>query len=158
MLDLLFVWAPAEPTTKWTTEVDGVFRRRVQEAFNLLLPPGVSKELGRLNTIGRADSSAVARLLGALPQTLNPLNYRLRSSSHDPILGFLFGVSDMRCGTCTVVGDGDLKIYQSTSMEPVDGGLFSLLGRLSRNSSPGLSGQADLGWPVLSVSVLPMRS
>ena len=64
MLDLLFVKAPAKPTTAWTKEVDGVFNGWVQQAFNSFLPPDVSKELGRLNTIGGADSSTVAQLLG----------------------------------------------------------------------------------------------
>ena len=66
---------------------------------------------------------------GAPPRTLNPTNHRLRSLSHDPILGFLFGVLDMQRGTCTVVEDGGLKIYQTTK-ESVNDGLFPLLGRL----------------------------
>ena len=57
------------------------------------------------------------------------MNHRLRALSHDPVLGFLFGVLDMRRGTCTVIENGIFKIYPTTQY-PVDGGLFELLGRL----------------------------
>ena len=128
--------------------------------FNLLLSPDVSKELGRLNTVGSADSSTVGQLLGALPRTLNPLNHRLRSLSHDPILGFLFGVLDMRRGTCTVVRDGGLKIYQ-TPIDPVDDGLFPLLGRLfghlsSDVNAPSANGNRGMGLPAPFMGVLRM--
>ena len=160
MLDLLFVRAPAKPTTKWTNEVDGMFNKGVQEVFNRLVPPDVSEELGRLNTIGGADSSTVEQLLGAPPRTLNPLNHRLRSLSHDPILGFLFGVLDMRRGTCTVVGNGGLKFYPTT-MGPVDGGLFPLLGRmfghlLSDVNSPSANDNRGMGLPAPFMGILRM--
>ncbi len=160
MLDLLFVKAPAKPTTKWTKEVDGVFNRWVQQAFNHLLPPKVSEKFSEF-TIGGADSRTVDQLLGAPPRTLNPWNHRLRSLSHDPILGFLFGVLDMKRGTCTVVGsDGRLKIYPATA-GPVDGGLFPLLGRLfghllSDVNAPSAKGNRGMGLPAPLMGILPM--
>ena len=159
MLDLLFVKAPANPTTEWTKKVDGVFNTGVQQAFNRLLPPDVSEQLGEY-TIGGADSSTVDQLLGAPSRTLNPMNHRLRSLSHDPILGFLFGVLDMQRGTCTVIGNDGLKIYQTT-MEPVDGGLFPLLGRLfghllSDVNAPSASGNRGMGLPAPFMGVLRM--
>lgn len=160
MLDWLFVKAPAKPTTAWTTEVDGVFNRGVQQAFNHFLTPDVSKEFGRLNTIGGADSSTVAQLLGAPPRTLAPKNHRLRSLSHDPILGFLFGVLDMQRGTCTVIENGGLNIYQTTG-EPVDGGLFPLLGRLfghllSDVNAPSAKDNRGMGLPAPFMGILRM--
>ena len=159
MLDLLFVKAPANPNTEWTNKVNGVFNRGVQQAFNRLLPPNVSEKLGEY-TIGGADSSTVAQLLGAPPRTLYPNNHRLRSLSHDPILGFLFGVLDMQRGTCTVVENGGLKIYP-TKMEPMDGGLFSLLGRLFGHllSDANASSEIDnrgMGLPAPFMGVLRM--
>ena len=160
MLDWLFVKAPAKPTTAWTKEVNGVFNKGVQQAFNRVLTPDLSKELGRLNTIGGADSSTVAQLLGAPPGTLIPKNHRLRSLSHDPILGFLFGVLDMQRGTCTVIENGGLNIYQTTG-EPVDGGLFPLLGRLfghllSDVNAPSEKGYRGMGLPAPFMGVLRM--
>ena len=159
MLDLLFVRKPAKPTTEWTKKVDGVFNRGVQQAFNLLLPPDVSKELSKL-TIGGADSRTVDQLLGAPPRTLNPMNHRLMSLAHDPILGFLFGVLDMRRGTCTVVGSDGLKIYP-TAGEPVDGNLFQLLGRmfghlLSDVNAPSATGNRGMGLPAPFMGILRM--
>ena len=156
MLDLLFVKAPAKPTTAWTKEVDGVFNGWVQQAFNRVLTPDLSKELGRLNTIGGADSSTVAQLLGALPGTLNPMNHRLRSFSHDPIWGFLFGVLDMQRGTCTVIENGGLNIYQTAS-EPIDGGLFRLLGHLlSDVNAPSAKGNRGMGLPAPFMGIFRM--
>ena len=159
MLDLLFVKAPAKPTTEWTKQVDGVFNSGVQQAFNRLLPPDVSEDLGRLNSIGGADSSTVDQLLGAPPRTLNPMNHRLRSLSHDPVLGFLFGVLDMLRGTCTVVGNDGLKVYKTT-MEPVDGGLFTL-GRLfghllSDANAPSANVNRGMGIPAPFMGILRM--
>ena len=160
MLDWLCVKAPAVPTVEWTEKVDGVFNRGVQEAFNRLLPPELSRELGERNTIGGADSSTVARLVGAAPGVLNPTNHRLRSLSHDPILGFLFGVLDMKHGTCTVVEHGNLKIYKTTA-RPVESGLFARLGRLfghllSDVNAPSSKGNRGMGLPAPLMGVLRM--
>ena len=160
MLDLLCVKAPAKPTTGWTKKVDGVFNRGVQEAFNRLLPPEVSKELGRLNSIGGADASTIAQLFGAPPRALNPKNHRLRSLAHDPILGFLFGVLDMLDGKCTVVVDGHIKRYRTTA-KPVEDGLFQLLGRmfghlLSDVNAPSANGNRGMGVPAPFMGVLRM--
>lgn len=152
MLDLLCIRAPDAPTVGWSKTVDGIFNRVVQEAFNHVLTPELSKDLGRLNTIGGADSSTVAQLLGAPPRTLNPMNHRLRALSHDPVLGFLFGVLDMRRGTCTVIEDGALKIYPTTRM-PVECGFFGQLGRLfghllSDVNAPTPRGNRGMGLPA----------
>lgn len=159
MLDSLFVKTPPKPTIEWTEKVDGVFNRWVQQAFNRLLPPDVSKELSKF-AIGGADSRTVDQLLGAPPGTLNPKNHRLRSLSHDPILGFLFGVLDMKRGTCTVVGSGGLKIYPTT-VGPMDGGLFQLLGRmfghlLSDVNAPSARGNRGMGLPAPFMGILRM--
>ena len=151
MLDLLFVKAPVKPTTEWTKEVDGVFNRGVQQAFNHLLPPDVSEKLGRF-TIGGADASTVG--------TSFPTNHRLLSLSHDPILGFLFGVLNMQRGTCTIVENGKLTTHK-TSMEPVDGGLFPLLGRLfghllSDVNAPSQNDNRGMGLPAPFMGVLRM--
>ena len=160
MLDLLFVKAPPKPDTKWEKKVDGVFNRGVQQAFNRLLPPKVSEKFSKLAAIGGADSVRWTQLLGAPPGTLCPENHRLRSLSHDPILGFLFGVLDMKRGTCTVVERGGLKIYQTTSV-PVDGNLFQLLGRmlghlLSDVNAPSAIGNRGMGLPAPFMGILRM--
>jgi len=160
MLDWLCVKAPAKPTVEWTRRMDGMFNRGVQEAFNRLLPPELSKELGERNTVGGADSSTVAQLIGAAPRALNPTNHRLRSLAHDPILGFLFGVLDMQRGTCTVVEHGNLRIY-STAAGAVEGSLFARLGRLfghllSDANAPSLKGNRGMGLPAPLMSALRM--
>ena len=161
MLDLLCVGAPAKPTTTdWTEKVDGVFNRAVQDAFNRLLPPDISEALGNSNPIGSADVSTTAQLLGAPPRTLSPLNHRLRSLAHDPVLGFIFGVLDMVRGTCTVVGPSGLKIFP-THRETMIDGLFPRLGRmlghlLSDANAPSSKGNRGMGLPVPFMGLLRM--
>lgn len=160
IIDLLFVKAPLKPTTAWTKEVDGIINRQVQRAFNRILPPDVSAELSRWNTIGGADASNHTRLLGALPRTLNPWNHRLRALSHDPLLGFLFGVLDARRGTCTVAGKRGLKIYP-TKQKPIEEPWFRLFGRMfghlrSDANAPSKAGNRGMGLPAPFMGLLRM--
>ena len=160
MLDLLCVRAPTKPTAKWTTKVDGVFNRIVQKAFNTVLPPELSAELATANKIGSADASTVTRLLGASPGTLNPINHRLRSLSHDPVLGLLFGVADMMRGTCTVVGNNGVKVFQGQNgpaATGVVGALAKMLGHLASDvNAPSSKGNRGMGLPAPFMGILRM--
>ena len=160
MFDLLCVSAPPKPTTAWTEKIDGIFNRGVQRAFNDLLPPEVSAALGKANEIGSADASTVDRLVGAPRGTLSPTNHRLRSLSHDPVLGFLFGVLDMMRGTCTVVGNDGIKVLQGTA-GPIETGVFGSLGRmfghlLSDVNAPSAQGNRGMGLPAPFMGILRM--
>lgn len=160
MLDLLFIKAPPKPTVQWSQEVDGVFNKWVQQAFNKVLPPDLSDALSKLNPIGAPDSSVITDLLGAPPKTLNPINHRLRSLAHDPILGFIFGVLDMMNNTCTVVTDGKICSFPSTKA-PIEGNIFQLLGRmlghlLSDVNAPSANGNRGMGLPAPFMGILRM--
>ena len=160
MFDLLCVAAPAKPTTAWSEKVDGIFNQAVQQAFNKLLPPEVSAALGKANKIGTADASMIAQLVGAAPGSLNPTNHRLRALSHDPVLGFLFGVLDMMRGTCTVVGNDGIKILEGVK-GPTGTGIFGSLGRMfghlaSDVNAPSAMGNRGMGLPAPFMGVLRM--
>lgn len=158
MLDVLFIRAPLKPTVKWTQEVDGLFNKAVQKAFNKILPPDLSDALSKSNTIGSADSSVITDLVGSPSKTLNPSNHRLRSLAHDPILGFIFGVFDMLNGTCTVVNNGTITSYPSVK-NPINGSVFQLLGRmlghlLSDVNSPTKNDNRGMGLPAPFMGIL----
>jgi hypothetical protein len=160
MLDLLFIKAPPKPTLGWSQEVDGVFNKWVQQAFNKALPPDLSKMLSKISAIGAPDSSTIVDLIGAPPKTLNPINHRLRSLAHDPVLGFIFGVLDMMNNTCTVVKDGKIYSFPSTKA-PVEGNIFQLLGRmfghlLSDVNAPSANGNRGMGLPAPFMGLLRM--
>ncbi len=160
MLDLLWVKAPPKPTVKWTQKVDGIFNQWVQKAFNKILPPNISHALSKKSLIGSADSNDWTDLIGAPPKVLSAYNHRLRSLSHDPILGFIFGVLDMMNGTCTVVIDGEIRCFQSTK-GPTDGNIFQLLGRmfghlLSDVNAPSGNGNRGMGLPAPFMGILRM--
>ncbi len=160
MLDWLCVKAPPKPTVKWNQEVDGIFNEWVQKAFKKILPPDLSDALSKGNPIGAPDSSIVTDLVGAPAKALNPINHRLRSLAHDPILGFLFGVWDMMNGTCTVVTNGEIHSFPSTK-GPMDGNVFQLLGRilghlLSDVTAPSANGNRGMGLPAPFMGILRM--
>jgi len=160
MLDLLCVKAPPKPTVNWNQEVDGIFNEWVQKAFNKILPPDFSDALSKGNPIGAPDSSVMTDLIGAPAKVLNPINHRLRSLAHDPILGFLFGVWDMMNGTCTAVTNGEIRSFPSTK-GPMDGNVFQLLGRmlghlLSDVNAPSANGNRGMGLPAPFMGILRM--
>ena len=130
MLDLLCIKPPVQSSkTAWTKPVPGIFNRGVQIAFNKIIPPELSRKLGKDYPIGAPDSSTITDLIGAAAKTLNPTNHRLLSLAHDPVLGFIFGVLDMRNGTCTTVVDGTIHSFPSTK-RTTEGTVFQLLGQM----------------------------
>ncbi|EDH5631381.1 hypothetical protein CB172_13160 [Salmonella enterica subsp. enterica serovar Claibornei] len=160
MLDILFVKAPPKPTTEWTQQVDGVFNQQVQKAFNKFIPPEVSDVLCKKFPIGAPDSSVTTQLLGTAGKVINPMNHRLKALSHDPILGFIFGVRDMMDDTCTVVHNGIITRYPSTKVSP-GGNVFQLLGRmfghlLSDVNAPSAKGNRGMGLPAPFMGLLRM--
>lgn len=160
MLDLLCIRAPMNPTVAFTQEVDGIINKAVQKAFNTVLAPELSKALSMQAPIGAPDSSTVSNLLAAPAKALNPINHRLRSVAHDPILGFIFGVLDMQNGTCTTVVDGNILRIPSTK-GPTEGNIFQLLGRmlghlLSDVNAPSGNGNRGMGLPAPFMGLLRM--
>lgn len=160
MLDILCVKEPPKPTVKWEQEVDGVFNKWVQQAFNKILPPDLSEALSKANPIGAPDSSTTADLFGAPPKSISPTNHRLKSLAHDPILGFIFGVIDMLNGTCTIVVNGTIKSIPSTK-PATEGSIFQLLGRmlghlLSDVNAPSGNGNRGMGLPAPFMGILRM--
>jgi hypothetical protein len=160
MLDLLFVRAPLKPTAAWTKQVDGVFNKAVQTGFNRLIPRDLSAALSKGFPIGAPDTSTLADLIGAPARALNPTNHRLRSLAHDPLLGFIFGVLDMRNGTCTTVVNGVIQSIPSTK-GVTDGTVFQLLGKifghlLSDVNAPTSNGNRGMGLPAPFMGLLRM--
>ena len=160
MLDILCIRAPLKPTSSFTQQADGIFNRAVQEAFNKLIPPDLSKKLSDAYTIGAPDSSVISDLLEAPAKTISPTNHRLRALSHDPVLGLIFGVFDMLCNTCTVVHDDGITSYSSTT--PLVGGtVFQMIGRmfghlLSDVNAPSANGNRGMGLPAPFMGLLRM--
>lgn len=160
LIDILCVKAPPKPTVKWAKDVDGILNKIVQKTFNKLLPSDLSNALSKSSSIGAPDSSVMTDLLGGPAKVLNPINHRLRSLSHDPILGFVFGVLDMMNGTCTVVNDGNISSFASIKPS-TDGNVFQLLGRmlghlLSDVNAPSANNNRGMGLPAPFMGILRM--
>jgi hypothetical protein len=161
MLDLLFVRAPANPTgTKWDSKVNGIFNEEVRKVFNKFLPPDKSKELSNKFSIGAPDASKSSDFIDKRPKRLSPFTHRLRALSHDPIIGFLFGVKDMLNGTCTIVEDGVIKSLP-TNTKNISESIVSLLLRmfqhlLSDVNAPSEAGNRGMGLPAPFMGFLRM--
>lgn len=160
MLDILCIKAPASPTVAWNTKVDGIFNQWVQTAFNKILDPERSKNLSIKFPVGSADCSTTADLLTKTKKILCPANHRLKALSHDPLLSFIFGIRDMKNGTCTVVHEGKIVIFKSTK-EVTEGNIFQLLGKmfghlLSDVNAPSANGNRGMGLPVPFMGILRM--
>ncbi len=177
MLDLLCVSPPLKPTVAFSQRVDGIFNQFVQQVFNKLIPPDLSKALSAANPIGAPDSSTIFDLIEAPDKALNPTNHRLRSLAHDPILGIIIGIWDMRHNTCTIVVDGKILSIPSTKDKmwpriPSNAQVFSsainsqpsifqLIGRmfghlLSDVNAPSGNGNRGMGLPAPFMALLRM--
>jgi hypothetical protein len=163
MLDLLCVRAPLETKTAFDQKVDGIFNQAVQVVFNKLIPPELSTALSDAYKIGAPDSSSMDDLIDAPAKALRPMNHRLRSLAHDPLLGFIFGVLDMMNGTCTIVVNGTIQSIPSKK-GVTDGSVFQLLGRmlghlLSDVNAPSPNPKGDhrgMGLPAPFMGLLRM--
>lgn len=160
LLDWLCVKAPLKPTTAFETEVDGIFNKAVQTAFNKILPPELSHKLSVENTIGAPDASTVRMLVDPPDKALNPYNHRLRALSHDPVLGLFFGVRDMINGTCTAVIDGKIVTLKGKA-GPTDGSIIDLIVRMFKHllsdvNAPSAAGNRGMGLPAPFMGLLRM--
>ena len=158
MLDVMCVKAPLKPSEKFDTPADGVFNRAVQEAFNKLLPPDVSKKLSESFKIGSADANIKTRLKKFLGK-LTPKNHRLKALSHDPILGLIFGVFDILNDSCTIVEGGRIRVYKAIQPNNFDGNVFNALGQmighlLSDINAPTPKGNRGMGLPAPFMGLL----
>lgn len=161
MLDLLCVRAPPKPTVSYTAELDGIFNKQVQKAFNAILPEDLSKKLSDMFPIGAPDSSVTSDLVGAVGSVLSPSNHRLRALSHDPILGIFFGIKDMLNGTCTVVQNGQIVVYPSMKGVTDETNIFRLIARMfghlaSDVNAPSANGNRGMGLPAPFMGLLRM--
>ncbi len=161
MLDVLCVKSPVRSTaTKFDTPLEGTFNRAVQEAFNRILPPDLSNKLSESFKIGSADTSMKGRLL-SFSGKLSPYNHRLKELSHDPVLGFIFGVYDMMNNSCTIIENGTITTYKSVQANDFGENIFYALGRMfghlaSDINAPSASGNRGMGLPAPFMGLLSM--
>ncbi len=160
MLDIFFVSAPSKPTTSFDAKVNGTFNRWVQDAFNKAIPPDLSKTLSLGNTIGSADASTSNAFYEKV-KGFTPYNHRLKALSHDPILGFIFGIVDMMNGTCTVVNEGKIQVLETIRGPMPDESMMRRIGRmfghlLSDVNAPSASGNRGMGLPAPFMGLLRM--
>ena len=161
MLDVMCVKSPVRSTaTRFNTPLEGTFNRAVQEAFNRILPPDLSHKLSESFRIGSADTSMKGKLT-SFSGKLSPYNHRLKELSHDPVLGFIFGVYDMMNNSCTIIEDGRITTYRSAQANDFGENVFYVVGRMfghlaSDINAPSASGNRGMGLPAPFMGLLSM--
>ena len=163
MLDILCVQAPLKPTKAFDTKVDGIFNQWTQQLFNKVLPPEKSGLLSKEFEYWTADISTSDKLFNAPKKVLNPWNHRLKELSHDPILGFIFGVKDLMNNTCTVISDGGIQVFKTTidtSGKPIEN-VWQSVTRVfyhlcSDVNAPSAKGNRGMGIPAPFMGILRM--
>lgn len=90
----------------------GKLKSGVESFWNKLLSESKIKSLEDLNKVTYDVSSNTSKISQEV-LGLCPLYHRFQSLGHDPILGFIFGVSDLMKGTLTAIDGNGRLIIQS---------------------------------------------
>ncbi|MFR4162029.1 MAG: hypothetical protein ACLT0R_05450 [Paraclostridium sordellii] len=94
----------------------GKLKSGVEVLWNSILSEEKIKSLEELNKVTYDVSSNTSKISQEV-LGLCPLYHRFQSLGHDPILGFVFGVSDLMRGTLTAIDSNGRLIIQSVSGE-----------------------------------------
>lgn len=92
----------------------GKLKSGVEGLWNKILSEEKIKSLEELNKVAYDISSNTSKISQEV-LGLCPLYHRFQSLGHDPILGFIFGVSDLMKGTLTAIDGNGRLIIQSVS-------------------------------------------
>jgi hypothetical protein len=119
LADIFLVAMPKHPGFLGSAGSEGGWLSNLmKDKFQALLPPETIAALERAYPVP-FDASTNSSLSDPVPG-LSPRTHRLHAVGHDPILGWIFGVSDVLSGHFTAVGSDGSIIVQPTV--PGDGG------------------------------------
>lgn len=107
-----------------------------------------SKPLEKLAKVPYDANHTIRTAAGDPIVNMGPRNHRLKSLGHDPLLGLLFGVSDLMHGTGTYVDEGRL-IQVATDYDPV--GLIEALLTQARHLLSDVATPAGLPTPLFTL-------
>lgn len=153
ILDVLFIKKPLKYRAKYSQKVDGLFNQWSQSSINKLIPTELSKILEKSFKIGGADSRISQDFSSSISGKFNPINHRLKSLNHDPILAFFIGALDVMNGTCTIVDNGSVKVLKTVRGASGDYSFFEALGMMfghlaSDFNAPSSKGNRGMGIPA----------
>jgi len=119
LADIFLVAIPKHPGFLGSAASEGGWLSNLmKDKFQYLLSPETIAELERAYRVPY-DASTNSTLLTAVPG-LGPRSHRLHSVGHDPILGWIFGVSDVLAGQFTAVGKDGSIVIQPTALNSED--------------------------------------
>ncbi len=115
VIDIVFVGTP---------EVVKIYKKG--ERFDRSILTAILRKLGSGNDLlssfltWLSEKCKVPYDISAVKDTVTPDNHRLRSFSHDPLLGLLFAVVDIIMETTTLIDDnGVIQVIKSTRNYPI---------------------------------------
>jgi hypothetical protein len=119
LADIFLVAIPRHPGFLGSAASEGGWLSNLmKDKFQYLLPPETIAELERAYRVPY-DASTNSTLLNPVPG-LGPRSHRLHAVGHDPILGWIFGVSDVLANQFTAVGNDGSIIVQPTVLDNED--------------------------------------
>ena len=112
VVNTFLVGVPRHPGFLGGTKCDGGWLSNyAKETFSGLLPASAIQSLERQFKVPFDPATNVG--LGRAVPGLGPRSHRFQSLGHDPVLGWVFGVSDILFGTFTAIGSDGSFIAQS---------------------------------------------
>jgi hypothetical protein len=115
LADIFLVAVPKHPGFLGGASSEGGWLSNLmKDKFQYLLTPEKIAELERAYRVPY-DASTNSTLLTPVPG-LGPRSHRLHSVGHDPLLGWIFGVSDILADQFTAVGNDGSIIVQTTML------------------------------------------
>ncbi len=124
----------------------------IKEKINSSLTPEEIARLEKENWVPY-DPSTNTNLSESVPG-LSPSLHRLHSLGHDPILGFIFGVTDILRNTFTAIGsDGKLiiQVVDVTGRDTAGMGLFDAIARVFGHMKSDITSSRGLPVPLMSL-------
>lgn len=119
LADIFLVAIPRHPGFLGSAASEGGWLSNLmKDKFQYLLPPETVAQLERAYRVPY-DASTNSTLLSPVPG-LGPRSHRLHAVGHDPLLGWVFGVSDVLAGQFTAVGNDGSIIVQPTVLNSED--------------------------------------
>lgn len=113
LADIFLVAVPRHPGFLGAAGTEGGWLSNLmKDKFQYLLPQETINELERAYPVPY-DASTNSALLTPVPG-LGPRSHRLHAVGHDPLLGWIFGVSDILAGQFTAVGNDGSIVIQPT--------------------------------------------
>jgi hypothetical protein len=156
LVDVFLVWMPRHPGFLGSpTSNGGPLATWIRERVNANFTPEQIRKLQR-ESAAPYDFPHSSRLSKRVAG-LSPSTHRFQSLGHDPLLGWVFGVKDILCGTFTAIDkNGRWIVQDAPGWDPTAKavGLFAAIGKVFGHLKSDVATPAGLPVPLLPLLLM----